>query len=253
MTDPSIRQVAELLVAARTGKYRLDSLPEALRPRSVADAFAIQDAVLALLDQRVGGWKVGLSPDGEGTAAPLFAALIHASPLEIPAEAVPLLGVEGEIAVRIGRDLPPQDKPYDRAEILDAIDAVCPAIEIVDSRFRDYVGTAAEGKLADNLGNGGFVYGAPVSDWRGLDLTALPVRLTIGGKTFTDKIGGHPSGDPIKPVIWLANHLTGRNGGLKAGQIVTTGSCTGMPRAQPGDTVIVTFEHLGSAQVTFTR
>jgi 2-keto-4-pentenoate hydratase len=253
MPDQAVRQAAERLVAARRTRQPLDGLPSALRPADAAAAFAIQDAVMALLGERAGGWKVGLAPGAAPSCAPLFASLIHASPLEIPAAEVPMLGVEAEIAVRLGRDLPPRDRPYDRADVLAAIDAACPAIEIVHSRLQGFLKAAPEDKLADNVGNGAFVHGAPVTDWQRLDLSALRVRLELGGKTLVDKVGGCPSGDPLVAVVWLANHLTGRCGGLKAGQIVTTGSCVGMPFAQPGDTARASFDGLGAVQVTFTR
>jgi 2-keto-4-pentenoate hydratase len=242
-----------LLVQARRSGQPLDGLPPALRATSAAQAWAIQDAVQELLGERAGGWKVGVVEGVPPTCAPMFASLIQPSPLSIPAATVPLLGVEAEIAVRIGRDLPPRAEPYTRADILAAIESVCPAIEIVHSRFRSFLTTAPDDKMADNVGNGGFVYGPPVTAWQRLDLTALKLSFTIGGKTVVERVGGNPSGDPIIPVIWLANHLTGRCGGLKAGQIVTTGSCVGLPFAKPGDRVVARFDGLGEAEVTFTR
>src|SRR5271170_8005436 len=150
MTDQTIRQAAALLVEARRQRQKLDGLPPALRPPTAAAAFAIQDEVMALLGERAGGWKVGLAPGAPPSCAPLFASLIHESPFEIPAAAVPLLGVEAEIAVRLGRDLPPRAAPYARDDVLAAIDGVCPAIEIVDSRLRDFLKSTPDDKLADN-------------------------------------------------------------------------------------------------------
>ncbi len=248
----SIRQAAERLVAARRNRTPIDGLPGPLRPPTVEAGFAIQEAVMALLDERAGGWKVGVAPNAPATCAPMFASLIHESPYRVPAAQVPLLGVEGEIAVRMGRDLPKRATPYTREDIVCAIDGVCAAIEIVDSRFAQFLKCTLEDKVADNVGNGAFTYGPMVTDWKKLDLSALKVRLEVGGKTLVDKTGGSPSGDPLVAVVWLANHLTGRDGGLRKGQIVTTGSCTGLPLAKPGDTAVVTFESLGTAQVTFT-
>lgn len=249
----SARQAAELLVAARRNRQPLDGLPAALKPADQAAAFAIQDAVMDLLGERPGGWKVATPPDGPATCAPMFASLVHPSPLAIPAADVPLLGVEAEIAVRLGRNLPLRDRPYERGDVEAAIDGACPAIEIVDARVKQFLKAPPLDKLADNVGNGAFVYGTPIVDWRKLDLTTLRVRLELGGKTLVDKVGGCPSIDPIVAVVWLANHLTGRDGGLRAGQVVTTGSCVGMPFAQPGDTAVATFDGLGTARVTFTR
>ncbi|MEJ0068383.1 MAG: hypothetical protein WDO24_06275 [Pseudomonadota bacterium] len=208
MSD-EVRQAADLLVAARRRRQPLDGLPPALRPPNPAAAFAIQDAVMAQLGERAGGWKVGLAPGAAPSCAPMFASLIHPSPLTLPAADVPLLGIEAEIAVRLGRDLPPRATPYVREDVLAAIDGVCAAIEIVDSRYREFLKCSPDDKLADNVGNGAFTYAAPIAEWRGLDLSALRVRLEVGGKTLVDKVGGCPSGDPILAVVWLANHLTG--------------------------------------------
>src|SRR5437868_5895305 len=101
-----IRQAAECLVAARRDHKPIGSLPGALRPPTIEAGFAIQDAVMALLGERAGGWKVGVAPNAPATCAPMFASLLHQSPLRIPAAQVPMCGVEGEIAVRMGRDLP---------------------------------------------------------------------------------------------------------------------------------------------------
>ena len=256
MTDSAVHQAAELLVAARRDRRQLDGFPAALKPASEAAAFAIQDTVMARLGERPGGWKVATPADGPATCAPMFASLVHPSPLTIAAADVPLLGVEAEIALRLGRDLPPRATPYGRTDLEAAIDAACAAIEIVDARLckgsRAYLHADPLDKLADNVGNGGFVYGAPVADWRRLELTALRVTLELGGKKLVDKVGGCPSGDPVNAVVWLANHLTGRCGGLKAGQIVTTGSCVGLPFATPGDTARASFDGLGTVEVTFT-
>src|SRR5438046_2515629 len=120
MTEPNVQQAAELLVEARRSGRPLDGLPPALRATSAAQAWAIQDAVMALLGERAGGWKVGVVDGVPPSCAPMFASLIRPSPLSIPAATVPLLGVEAEIAVRIGRDLPPRAEPYGRADILAA-------------------------------------------------------------------------------------------------------------------------------------
>ena len=180
MTDPAIHHAAELLVAARRTGRRLDGLPEAARPRDLAAGFAIQDAVMTLLGERAGGWKVAVPPDGPPTCAPLFASLIHASPCAMPAAAVPLLGVEAEIALRIGKDLPPRATPYTRPEVEAAIDGACAAIEIVDSRYRHFLKMSAEDKLADNVGNGAFTYGAPDYPLTDVPLQAIVDKVAAG-------------------------------------------------------------------------
>src|SRR5260221_2965450 len=189
MSTPTVHQAAELLVAPRRTHQPLDGLPAALRPADAAAAFAIQDAVMALLDERAGGWKVGLAPGAPPSCAPMFASLIHPSPLGIPAADVPMLGVEAEIAVRIGRDLPARATPYTRTDIVDAINGVCAAIEIVHSRLRAFLKAAPDDKLADNVGNGGFVHGPLLRDSRRLHPSTLRRRLELRRQNPLDQ--GH--------------------------------------------------------------
>jgi len=67
-----------------------------------------------------------------------------------------------------------------------------------------------------------------VPDWRAMDLKALVVKQTCGGTVQVEKVGGNPSGDPFTPLLWLANYLPSVGLALEAGQVVTTGSCTGL-------------------------
>lgn len=162
----------------------------------------------------------------------------------------PQCGVEGEVAFRFRRDLPPRATPYSREEVAAAVDA-CAAIEIVTSRYVDPDAATVLDKLADCVSNGGFVHGEAITDWYRLDLGKLKVTLTINGATVLEQIGGHPNGDPLGIAVALVEMMRVA-GGVKAGQFVTCGSCTGLRYFQPGDRCSVHFDGLGAAEVTFT-
>jgi 2-keto-4-pentenoate hydratase len=250
MGTAHISKAAQVLAAARVERRRIDALPEDARPRNVAEAHAIQDAVTALLNAEVSGYKANAPTGGDRLRAPIYEANTHASPARFPVIDAPQCGIEGEIAFRFRRDLPPRAEPYIRDEVAAAVDA-CAAIEVVTSRFSDPGSVAANDKLADAISNGGFVYGAIVSDWRALDIANLRVRLTVNGETVVEQVGGHPTGDPLAVAVTLVDMM--RTGvGVKAGQFVTTGSCTGLRYFKPGDTCIATFDGLGEAKLTFT-
>lgn len=251
MDQKKIEEAARHLVEARQSGVLLDALPPSCRPASVEEAHAIQDAVTTRLGERVGAWKVNAPPGEATTRAAIFARLIFSSPARIPAHTAPLLCIEGEIAFRFLRDLPPRAREYSRKEVSESVEAL-PAIEIVDSRFRDLNKASPLERLADHIANGAFVHGAPVEAWRALDLRHLHVTLTFDGSVVVDKSDGHPLGDPLHPAVALVNHLRTKDG-VSAGQIVTTGSCTGMTYAKPGQRVDVRFEGLGNAEVTFTN
>lgn len=271
MDQDRIEEAAALLAAARQQRLRIASLPEACRPRSVKDAHAIQDAAAAMLQAAVGAFKATapVAPDptrdqgsvhassdpdapwsiAEGVRALILAPTIHPSPAAIPSREMPQCGVEGEIAFRFRRDLPPRATPYTREEIAAAVDAY-PAIEVVSSRFAAPGNTTFLEKLADCVSNGGFVHGRGVENWHDLRPAALRVTLTVNGEVVVDQTGGHPTGDPLGIVVALVEMMRGTVG-VTAGQFVTCGSFTGLRYLQPGDSCAVRFEGLGAAQLTF--
>lgn len=249
MEQQAIEQAAAALVKARRTMTPLDALPEALRPRSVTDAHAVQDAVTRALGKQVGAYKAMAPANAEPTRGVIYADTIHATPARIPAALVPNCGVEGEVAFIFRRDLPPRAQPYSREEVSAAVDALA-AIEVVHSRFTDSNNTPALEKLADSISNGAFVHAAPVAAWTGFDLGKLKVTLTVNGATVLEQQGGHPTGDPLGVAVVLVNMMRDA-GGVRAGQFVTCGSYTGLRFLKPGDRCGVTFEGLGSAEVTF--
>ena len=251
MDAQQISSAADLLVKARRGGPLPADLPAELRPGSVTDAHAIQDAVTAALGKRVGAFKANAPASAEPTRGVIYADTIHSSPARIPATEVPQCGVEGEVAFVFRRDLPARPAPYSRDEVAAVVDA-CAAIEVVTSRYRNSDAVTNLEKLADCISNGAFVHGASVSDWRGLELGRLKVVLTVNGARALEQVGGHPTGDPLGIAVVLVNMMRARDG-VRAGQFVTCGSCTGLRYLKPGDVCGVTFEALGAAEVTFTR
>jgi 2-keto-4-pentenoate hydratase len=251
MDTQQINLAAALLVGARRGGTLLAGLPADATPVSIADALAIQDAVTAGLGKPVGAFKAMAPPNGEPTRGVIYADTIHASPARIPTAEVPQCGVEGEVAFIFRHDLPARAAPYSREEVTSAVDA-CAAIELVTSRYRNSDGVTNLEKLADCISNGAFVHAAPPGDWRRLELGKLKVTLTVNGATALEQVGGHPTGDPLGVAVVLVNMMRER-GGVRAGQFVTCGSCTGLRYLEPGDVCGVRFEGLGEAEVTFIR
>jgi 2-keto-4-pentenoate hydratase len=244
-----IDEVARMLCDARRANVLLDGLPERLHVASVDDAHAVQVATAGLLGDAIGGWKVATAPDGRLARGGLLRSRIHRDGATIPAALVPLLGVEAEIAFRLERDVPARATPYSYDEVADAVTAL-PAIEIVDSRYRGYPATPFLDRLADFMSNGAFIHGAPLPGWRTLDLTTLDVELRFDERTVVRRVGGHPAGDPFLPALALANDLRATHG-LHAGDLVTTGTYTGLHHARPGQRVEAVFHGVASVRVHF--
>lgn len=251
MNKQQTQAAAQILVQARRDMQPLTGLPDRLKPTTIEDAHAIQDAVSAGLGQLIAGFKAMAPAEGEPTRGVIYGGTIHASPCSLPASKVPQCGVEAEVAFVFRRDLPARDKPYSRNEVAAVLDA-CAAIEVVHSRFAQKAPVSNLEKLADCISNGGLVHGVPTSDWRNLPLGKLNVTMTVNGKVKHQKTGGHATGDPLGVATVLAN-LWREKGGVRAGQFVTCGSFTGLDFIKPGDVCAVAFEGLGSAEVRFLK
>jgi len=226
MTDTT-QQAADILMAVRKGGPRVAGLGAAA-PQTEAGAFAVQTEVLKRLGGRIGGWKCAAPPGKPTSAAMLDAAGIRPAPLHWPVPAGGQIGIETEIAFRLGRGFPKRATPYTLAEIQDGIAAALPVVEMVSSRYVDTTKVTLAEAMADSISHAGLVLGAEVPGWRDMDLASLTVKQTCGGTVQVEKVGGNPSGDPFTPLVWLANYLPSVGLALEAGQVVTTGSCTGL-------------------------
>jgi 2-keto-4-pentenoate hydratase len=222
-------------------------------PADAAAAYAVQDMLLAALGP-VGGWKVGAKgPDAEPTCAPLPASGILQTPAAPGDGAWRVRGIETEIAVRFERDLPERAEPYTRAEVEAAIGAVMPAIELVETRLAEFPKAAPLAMLADLGSHGGLVLGAAVP-FQSVFLDAGRQRATqtFDGRDAAAGARGNPAQDLGRLLVWLANHCAARGLGLAAGQVVTTGSFTGMQFAPAGAAVRGEIAGLGAVEVDFT-
>ena len=207
-----------------------------------------------------GGWKVGatsaaaqrlLGTDAPATA-PMFAAHCLDSPAEIAVFEDQDASIESEFAFRFARDLPPRKTSYDRDEVLSAVAAIIPAVEIVGCRFEGgFDDLGAVRLVADMTGNTEWVKGREHVDWRVMDLKYHPVRLFRDGEPVAEGVGGNALGDPLAVLEWTANHLSALGDGIKAGEVVSTGTCTGLTPVAPDETFVADFEELGRIEVRF--
>jgi 2-keto-4-pentenoate hydratase len=161
--------------------------------------------------------------------------------------------IESEFAFRFASGLAARASSYSREEVLAAIDALVPAIEVVGPRFTDLLFGRMPTAVADNTLNAAFVFGQPTTAWRDLDLPAHKVRLTVNGATAAEGCGADVLGDPVASLVWTVNHLSARGIAVEAGQIFSTGTTTGIVILKPGDQAVADFGRLGQVAVTFTE
>lgn len=245
------RLAAKLIEARRSGERIAVLSPDEI-PATAAEGYAVQEAILQRLDIPVAGWKVGAaSPAAEPQAGPILADRLKPSPASFALLPNAFRTVEAEIAVEMARDLPLRALAYTEDEVWDAVGALHVGIEILESSFIDRRRIAEHAVLGDLLNNGGYCYGGAVAAWRSLDLATPVATLWFDGKEIRRAQAGTPGGHPKRLVTWLANHAAARGRPLKRGDIVTTGSHTGMIDAPPRTTVLAKFENIGEARLSF--
>ncbi|HML10131.1 MAG TPA: hypothetical protein VK432_04665 [Stellaceae bacterium] len=253
MTPDQVERAASALVAARKGSA-IASLPADAIPQNEADSYQVQDAVIAKLGEKIGGWKVGISPLGGHFAAPIFASAVVPSPASLPARSFKFIAIECEIGFQFKvhvsrRATSALEWPYAADAILSFV-TLHPTIEVVDSRYQDFRAVDRLLALADNQNNGALVYGAGVANWDGIDLAHPPIEVTEDGKHFAD-CTGLAAGTPIELLVAAANHVIHRQGGIAAGTVITTGTHTGLVMTEPGATIVADFGRLGRVEVSF--
>jgi 2-keto-4-pentenoate hydratase len=245
-----VSEAAEILVTARRNGTLLKDLPPSATPASKAEAYAIQDRVARRLGS-VTAWKVGASgPDAEPSRAPINASTLFFEIDHLPANLFHVIGIEAEIAYRFARDLPVSERPWTREDVLDAVASVHPCFEICDTRFATYGSLDPLSHLADQANHGALIVGPAVTGWRSLDPVCQPIALDIDGKRVLEVVGGNSAVDPVRLLVWLANVGTREFGGLRAGDTVTTGSCTGTIFIEPGSRVVAAYARMGTIELT---
>jgi 2-keto-4-pentenoate hydratase len=159
---------------------------------------------------------------------------------------------EAEFAFAMGRPLPKRDKIYGVAEVLDAVASLHPAIEVPDSRYQDFTRVGAEQLIADVACACWFVLGAAVRvDWRVRDLAMHGVTAYRNGAAAGKGSGANVLRDPRSALTWIANELSAYGDGLRAGDVVITGTCLTPVPVCAGDSVKAEFADFGALEVGF--
>ena len=233
MEETAARRAAEVLLAEHKAGVLFRPFAPQDGPATISDAYDIQDRFVSLLRPQYGdtfGYKVGLTSASMQTfcginhpiAGVVLAKRFHRSGTTVRLKDFGRLGLEFEIAVRIKSDIPVSETPHDVSTIQRHVDGVAAAIELVDDRSADYANLDVRSLVADNSWNAGIVISEFTAAWP--DLGAALGKATTHGSPIGDGHGRDILGHPFNSVIWLASQLASRGEGLRAGQIVMTGS-----------------------------
>jgi 2-keto-4-pentenoate hydratase len=253
---------AEIIASARLDRAPLKPLSGDAAPRTEADGYRIQHAVHGLLAADFGaraGYKIGCTsavmqqylgiphPCGGG----VFEKGVHDSGVLLRAKDFVRVGVECEIAVSIARDLVPTEAPFTAEWVAESIEAYYPAMEIVDDRYVDWQTLGAPTLVADDFFAAGCVLGTPVARSSAPNLLEVIGRAFVNGDEAGRGTGADVLGHPHNALAWLANHLAVDGKGLRAGEIVLTGSLVKTVWLTAGDRVRMELEGLGTVKAAF--
>jgi 2-keto-4-pentenoate hydratase len=252
MTDDArLQAMAQWMWDARQRRLPYRNLPEDLRPASIAEAYAAQEAYYRLAEPSYGpvaGAKIATTTKvmqalmgiDHPCGGAIFNRAIHRSPATLRAAEFVNLRIESEIALELGADLPASGAPWTRERVAPAVRGAMAAFELIEDRNADYATTQASSLIVENCWNGGIVIGA-AKRVRVDDLVGIRGRLTLDGKL----VGEGNAEDPCATLAWLANHLAERGRGLKAGMVVITGSLIATVSIAPGQRAVFTVDGLG--------
>jgi 2-keto-4-pentenoate hydratase len=228
--------IADRLFAEHKGRQQFRPISGPERPETLEGGYEVQrllnDRFRAAGRGAAVGYKVGLTSEAiqklcncdQPISGVIFESVVHHSPARIKLSDYVHLGVEFELAVKIGTDFRPDDAPFSREDAAERVAACMPAFELIDDRHADYGELDALSILADNSWCDGIVLGSPVTEWRGLDLATNPVSLRINDAPPEAAVTGAAMGHPLQSLVWLANQLAGRGETLASGMVAMTGS-----------------------------
>ncbi len=231
-------QTAEILGRARLASGPVPILPDDLAPDGAAEGYAVQ---AALGDWFMGngqgepvGYKVGATTRvmqdilavSEPAFGRIFAANVLASGASVNPGAAVITGLECEMAFRLGRDIASSGSAVTRLDVMNCIESVIPAIEIVENRYGDFLARGLGTLIADDFFHKACVMGMPVEYRPDLALEDVVGRMILDGIEIHTGTGTEVMGHPLEAIVWLANALAGQGGMLRAGDIISSGSIT---------------------------
>jgi len=259
LSDAVRIELADELAKAEAERIAIDPLVARHPDIDVVDAYEIQLVnIRRRLDAgaKVVGHKVGLSSlamqQMMGVDEPDYGHLLAEMEVfedtPVPAGNYLFPRVEVEVGFVLGADLPGED--CTEADVLAATVAYAPAIELIDSRIKDWkIGLCDT--IADNASSAGFVLGRERVAPADIDIKAIDAVLTRNGEVVAEGRSDAVLGDPVIAVAWLARKVASFGVRLKKGDIVLPGSCTRAIDARPGDDFLAEFAGLGSVRLKF--
>lgn len=242
-------EIAEAFVGARRAARALDRFPGEI-PTSLASAYMVQDAAIALAGQPIGGWKVGrIAPTLQAAmganrvSGPIFATNIWRSsdaPVRLPVILGGFAAAEAEIALEIGADVPGVARSWNLADAEALISSARYAIEFAGSPLATINDLGPTVVASDFGNNSGMILGPEIRDWRSV-LPEMECVTEINGREVGRAVVGSLESGPLESVRFLLENLGARGIATPAGTWVCTGAITGVHDIERQDRIVCNF------------
>jgi 2-keto-4-pentenoate hydratase len=252
------RELAKRLADLLSGGKQQSGLAADLVPPDLDSAYRVAGMVQEVLGWEVAGWKIAATNaemqralrTGRPIYGRVYAPKIRPSPATFEHATLCSPIPEAEYQARLAIDLPPREEPYAVEEVTEAVASLHPGLELAECRFiHDENFPPLAAILADGSGSGTLVHGPAIEDWRNQDISGQEVVLYRDDEQRRSGTAAAALDHPMVPLTWLANELSRTGVGLKAGQMISTGTMTGMIRAARGQTLRADFGHFGEVSL----
>lgn len=261
MTSPAIEQIARKLREAAYSGTPVPPIKDELPELSIDEAYRVQRANTDHYigqGRAVSGRKIGLTSfaiqEQLGVDQPDYGVLWkdteYQDGQEIPFSHLQQPRIECEVALILGKRIE-QIQPR-LADVIQAVDYVVPALEIVGSRVADWKISIYD-TIADNASSGVYVLGGPPRKLEGLDLRLCGMVMERDGQPVSTGCGAACLGHPLHAAVWLAETMVQRGMPLDAGDVVLTGALGPMVEVRPGDLFEARINGLGSVRARFSE
>ena len=260
LSDGETDEVVAIIARGRRER-QAEELPEPLRTRDWASVMRVLLALNDTLAWPGTGWKVGAASaeirraEGLPGACPgvLYRGTVFGSGASLAPELfMNYRNCECELAFYLAEDFPARDEPYTETDARAGVDSLVPVIEIGDMVFPDWYGASSYfGSCLDNGGGAALVHGTPVRDWQEIPLAAVTMDVSLNGYYIKSGVTSAAMGNPLTSLTWLLNWAREHGRDVRAGEVVSTGTCTGHLFAARGDTVRADFGALGVVEANF--
>ena len=253
-------ELAHLLANLRRAGRQQSGLDPRLTPPSKAAAYRVAQRVEEELGLEVAGWKIAAISSkmqkALRTDTPIygrvFAPMVKPSPQCVVYADLCSPIPEIEYQARLGDNLPPRSTRYTVDEVTEAVESLHPGLELAECRFiHDENFPPLSAILADGAGASTIIYGPAIENWRNLDIAVQEVKLFCDGYLLRRGTAAAALEHPMVPLTWLVNELSRSGIGMKAGQMISTGTLTGMVAPKPNQIYLADFGPFGEVSATY--